>query len=398
MIDVSELSRHADYQQFLIKQSRLGLLRELPRRAQSHASDFSSNDYLGLSTHPEVVAAACDAAKRDGVGSTGSRLLSGNYALISAFEDQIAQDKGCEAALIFSSGFQANSSVLAALLDTQILSQPPLVFTDKLIHASLHQGCQLSGVKQIRFQHNHLGHLRERLLAYREQQCVKWIVTESVFGMDGDALDMPSLMALADAFNAQVFVDEAHATGIYGKSGYGLCAGLMMSEHGVSRGIAMGTFSKALGGSGAYIACSKVLKDYLMNRCGGFIYSTAPSPMQIAGTKKAWELLPQLHASRTALLTRAQQLRVSLNALGFDTGTSNTHIIPILLHSEALALSLKQYLLDKHIIVSAIRPPTVPSARLRLALNVLHDDAGCEYLLDALRDFKKTNDWLKWAT
>lgn len=366
----------------------------LPDNARFIA-DFSHNDYLGLARDPDVIAAACAAAQEHGAGATGSRLLSGNLPLHGALEAQIAAAKGTDAALIFSSGYQANASALAALLDARVLGAEPLVFSDRLNHASLHHACQLMQVRQIRYRHNDLGHLAELLDAHAHAARPRFIVTETVFGMDGDQLDLTALTALADRHDAFLYLDEAHATGVLGKDGYGLAAGQMQrtglqGQGSTSRGVAMGTFSKALGGAGAYVACSQAVRDYLINRCGGFIYSTAPAPAVIGAVQAAWNRLPQMAAQRSALLASADQLRQRLQELGFDTGLSSTHIVPVIVGSEQSALDLQAWLQAHGLIVSAIRPPTVPAhtARIRIALSTCHSATHIDALVQALAHWK----------
>jgi 8-amino-7-oxononanoate synthase len=352
-------------------------------------ADFSHNDYLGLAAAPKLIAASHVAALRYGVGATGSRLLSGNLPLHVELEAAIARAKGTEAALIFNSGYQANSSALAALLDAKVLDAQPLVFSDRLNHASLHHACQLMNVHQIRYRHNDLAHLRELLEAHQHEERPKFIVAETVFGMDGDAIDMAAMAALADEFDVFLYLDEAHATGVMGTHGYGLTSGHMQHDK-QSRGVAMGTFSKALGASGAYIACSTAVRDYLVNRCTGFIYSTALSPAVIGAVQAGWERLPQMDVERARLMQTAQSLRERVHALGFDTGNSSTHIVPLIVGTEAAALDVKAWLLEHGIVSSAIRPPTVPphTARIRIALSVTHGEAEINALVDALAAWK----------
>ncbi len=359
-----------------------GLLRQLPAPTTPWLLDFSSNDYLGLARHPEVIEAAREAASRYGIGATGSRLLSGNSPLYEAFEARIAADKHAESALILGSGYQTNATVLAALINAKVLGAEPLVFTDKLNHASLHHAFRVAGVKQIRFRHGSLAHLQELLVKHADSTQPKFIVAETVFGMDGDCLDVPALVPLARQHDAFLYLDEAHATGVMGEHGYGLTSGV-----GGEVDLAMGTFSKALGGSGAYIACKQVVKDYLINTCTGFIYSTALSPMVIAAMQKAWELLPTLTAERAHLTSMSMYLRDRLQAMGLDTGTSTTHIIPIILGDEARTLAARDRLQTAGINVSAVRPPTVPpnTARLRLALCSHHTMQHLDALLNALK-------------
>ena len=355
--------------------------RDLAHTPANLLADFSHNDYLGLARAPALIEAGYAAAKQYGMGATGSRLLSGNLPPHIALEKTIALDKGTQAALIFNSGYQANATVLAALLDKTALGAEPLVFADRLNHASLHHACQLQNVRQIRYRHNDLAHLRLLLNKHHHDPRPKFIITETVFGMDGDAIDIAALADLADTFNAFLYLDEAHATGLLGQDGHGLACGWIGK-----RGLAMGTFSKALGVSGAYVACSQTVRDYLINRCSGFIYSTAPSPAVIGAAQAAWQACAKMSIARKKLLQRAQYLRIQLHGLGFNTGMSSTHIVPIIVGEASAALDLKAWLLDKNILVSAIRPPSVPmhTARIRIALSTTHEDSHVEALIDAL--------------
>jgi 8-amino-7-oxononanoate synthase len=365
------------------------LATEDTRAGNGIVADFSHNDYLGFAQDAALIEAGHATARRYGIGSTGSRLLSGNLPPHVELEKTIAAAKGTEAALLFNSGYQANSSALAALLDAKVLGGEPLVFSDRLNHASLHHACQLMNVRQIRYRHNDLQHLRELLAQHRDEARPRFIIAETVFGMDGDVLDVPALARLGDEFDAFLYLDEAHATGVLGRSGYGLASGHMQQD-GRSRGVAMGTFSKALGAAGAYVACSASVRDYLVNRCTGFIYSTAPSPAVIGAVHAAWERLPQLDAQRAQLMQRAHDLRNTFQAMGFDTGASATHIIPLIVGTEEAALNLKSWLLERGIVASAIRPPTVPpnTARIRIALSLLHTESQLNALCDALGNWK----------
>lgn len=369
------------YQRHCAQLAAQGLQRYLPAPSAHWLADFSSNDYLGLSRHPEVIAAAHRALDQYGTGATGSRLLSGNLDLYEAFEARIAADKHTESALIFGSGYQTNATVLAALINAKVLGAEPLVFCDRLNHASLHHAFKVADVKQIRFRHADLAHLRELLDKHAHSDQPKFIVAESVFGMDGDVIDVAALAELAREHQAFVYLDEAHATGVMGANGYGLTADLTQPIE-----LAMGTFSKALGGSGAYVACSKAVKDYLITSCTGFIYSTALSPVVVAAMFKAWELLPTLQAERTRLMQTASDLRQRLQAMGLDTGASTTHIVPVILGDEQRTLRARDKLQQRGINVSAVRPPTVPpnTARLRMALASHHTPQQIDALVDAL--------------
>ncbi len=360
--------------------------RRLPEIGQANQAswlDFSSNDYLNLSRHPALLQAGMAAAKQYGVGATGSRLLSGNNELFKRFEAQISQDKKTEAALIFNTGFQANISVLSALLDANVLGDRPLVFFDKCNHASLYQAVFLSDDALIRYPHNNLQQLEILLQKYHADRRPKFIVAETLFGMDGDILPLQEIVLLAKKYGAFLYLDEAHAVGVLGPSGYGLSTTVAFTE---VHYVVVGTFSKALGCSGGYVACNRVLRDYLINKAAGFIYSTAPSPFVIGAAYKAWELVRTLHNERKQLCSLSEKLKNKLLDAGLSIGQANTHILPILLKEERLVMQLKEELLNSGVIVSAIRPPTVPpnSSRLRVSLTSAHREKDIDRLLTIL--------------
>ncbi|WP_394672992.1 aminotransferase class I/II-fold pyridoxal phosphate-dependent enzyme [Limnobacter sp.] len=383
-------------------QQRLELLAQdsgkrvlLPCPMDRRALDFSSNDYLCLAQRGDLVEAGHECAKQYGAGATGSRLLSGNLECFEALEAQVAQFKNAEAALVLSSGYQTNASGLAALLDKSLWGGvEPLVFTDRLNHASLHHACQLAGVKQVRFRHNDMAHLAELLNKHADSTQPRIIVSETVFGMEGDLLPVEQLAEIALQHNAVVYLDEAHATGVWGPQGRGLGAlahPAIDALKTMGHWVIMGTFSKAVGVSGAYIACSEVFKQYLVNRCTGFVYSTAPSPFVVGAVAKALEIIPGLNAERAALQSAAETLRNRVHQLGFDTGLSNTHIVPLVVGSNTACLELKSHLQQAGIRTSAVRPPTVPpnAARVRLALNTGHSQAVFDQLQEALVRWKE---------
>ena len=359
-------------------------LRRATRTTQPGLLNVSSNDYLGLSQHPLLKARAGAWAAEYGAGAGASRLVTGTLAPHVAVETRLAALKGTEAALLFASGWQANASVLAALLRLPGPgngNQPPLVFCDALNHASLHHGCRAAGRSQIVFRHNDMDHLADLLAAHQGTRARRFIVTESVFSMDGDTADLPALRALADRHGAFLYLDEAHATGVLGPRGMGL-AGTVPG--GVD--LAMGTFSKALGGFGAYVAGSQAMCDWLVNRASGFIHTTALPPAVLGAMDAALELVPGMDAQRARLTAIATRVRAALAALGIDHGASSTQIVPAIVGPEALALALSERLRDAGVLAVAIRPPTVPAgtSRLRLALSAAHTDAEIGHLLDAL--------------
>jgi 8-amino-7-oxononanoate synthase len=373
------------YQQHLATLNDTGKYRRLPEPFDvKNYLDFSTNDYLKLSCNQHVIQAAIDAAKIYGVGSGGSRLLSGNSMMLEDFEAQIAKDKNAAAALVFNSGFQANVSVLAALLDAKIWRTRPLVFLDKLCHNSLYQGIFLSGAEFQRYAHNDINHLARLLAKFSDDPRPKFIVTETVFGMDGDVLPIEKVANLAVEYRAFLYLDEAHATGILGTNGYGLSTSLDLVD---IPSIVMGTFSKAIGCSGGYVTCNQILKEYLINKAHGFIYSTAPSPMYIGAASKAWAMLKDFSEQRESLLDLSRVLRLKLRALGMNVVSGDSHIVPILVGNEKRAIRLQGELLKKQIMVSCVRPPSVPpgTSRLRVAINASHNQDDINRLVEELK-------------
>ncbi len=362
------------------KYRRLGQLRQ---ESNLEFLDFSTNDYLNLSHHKDIIRAGEIAAQNYGIGSTGSRLLSGNCKLFEEFEDTIAKDKKTDSSLIFNSGFQANISALACVLDDKILREKPLVFFDKLNHSSLYQAVFLSKSELKRYHHNDISYLESLLREYKNDTRPKFIVTETVFGMDGDIAPLEEIAILAKKFNAFLYLDEAHATGVLGINGYGLSTRIDLQDipH-----IIMGTFSKAMGVSGGYIACNNIMRDFIINKATGFIYSTAASPALVGAAFKAWKLLKFLGQERETLQSLGYTLRKMLKDCGINIGTSETHIIPIILNEEDKCLRIQKALLQEGIIVSCIRPPTVPpgASRLRIALTTRHTHKDLKHLVETL--------------
>lgn len=337
--------------------------------------DFSSNDYLGLATHPLLSERARAWTARYGAGSGASRLVTGTGEAVLALEARVAAFKGKEAALVFASGWQANAATIPALLAAM---PGAAVFADRLIHASMHAG--LAGTRQHRFRHNDLSHLEELLATKGREAPARLILTESVFSMDGDVADLPALAALARAHDAILFVDEAHATGVLGAGGRGLAAQVPGID------VVMGTFSKALGGFGAYVAGSRALIDWLTNAATGFVFSTAPPPAVFGAIDAALDLVPGMDAERAHLVALADRLRAGLATLGIDHGASASQIVPAMIGAEHDAMALAARLEAKGLLAAAIRPPTVPpgTSRLRIALRAGHDEGDIDVLVEAI--------------
>lgn len=371
----------------LAEQGRLRTPRSLQPRADGILEredgtllvDFSSNDYLGLRAHPLLRERALMWAGRYGTGSGASRLVTGTTPGMVALEARLAALKGMEAACIFSSGWQANATLVPALAQISLAATgaPPQFVVDKFIHASLYHGCAAAGVQPVRFRHNDMAHL-ESLLRKADGPGLKIILTESVFSMDGDRADMAALGALARRYDTLLCVDEAHATGILGPDGKGIADG--------QADVIIGTFSKALGGMGAFIASSSALCRWLVNKGSGYIYSTAPSPLVLGAVEAALDLLPQMEATRQHVAVLAERFRQHMKAAGLETGPSSTQIVPVVAGREQTALALSRRVEDAGFLAIAIRPPTVPpgGCRLRVVLHGNHTAAQVDQLAEVL--------------
>lgn len=346
------------------------------RRRGRELIDFSSNDYLGLSRHPALIERSRQWAAEYGTGAGASRLVTGHLAAYEAVEAKIARAKGSEAAMVLVSGWQTNASVLPALLDRTLWGAEPVVFADRLIHASLHAGLTLAGGRAQRYRHDDLGHLEELLEKSADRPGPKVIVSETVFSMDGDVIDAAALAALARKWNALLYLDEAHATGVMGPTGFGLTPGLGID-------LAMGTFSKGMGSFGAYVGCSAVLRDYLVNRASGLIYATALPPPVLGAIDAALDLVPTMGETRARLARNAARLRAGFAAAGLDTGPSASQIVPVILGDEHRTLRVATRLEENGVLGIAIRPPTVPpgTSRIRFALSAVHSDADIDRLI-----------------
>jgi len=341
--------------------------------------NLCSNDYLGLSMHPLLQERSFEFIQKYGSGSTASRLICGNYDFYEQVENKLAQLKQVEASLVLSSGFQANISAIPALADRN-----SLIFSDQLNHNSLIMGSRLARCKVKVYRHNDLDHLEQLITENKDKGHSRIIiVTESVFSMDGDIADINSLVALAEKFNAFLIVDEAHATGVFGHQGMGLTCG-----HNID--LVVGTFGKAAGSFGAYLACSKKLRDYMINCCSGLIYTTALPPSVLGAVDAALDLIPTMDRQRQSLLNNAEYLRKSFHEEGWQTGQSSTQIIPVMVGKEAEALALSKYLEENGILISAIRPPTVPegASRIRLSLSALHTRDHIDRVIDVLKKWR----------
>lgn len=338
---------------------------------------FASNDYLGLANHPALVAAARDGALRWGVGGGASHLVAGHSAAHAALEQALADWLRLPAALLFSSGYQANLAVITALV-----GRGDAVFADRLNHASLNDACLLSRAEFKRFAHHDLAQL-ERLLAASTAP-TKLIAVDAVYSMDGDCAPLAALLALAERFDAWLYVDDAHGFGVLGEGRGSVVEAGVHSE----RLIQMVTLGKAAGVAGAAVAAHAVVIDWLVNSARPFIFTTSTSPLLAHTVQASLRLMADEPERRAALRARMAELKHQLADLPWTLLPSDTPIQPLLIGGNAEALAVSAGLRARGIWVPAIRPPTVPpgSARLRIALSAAHQPQDIVRLADALRE------------
>jgi 8-amino-7-oxononanoate synthase len=365
---------------FLLEREKAGMLRSLaPLTRLGHGwirlvgsedrlLDFSSNDYLALSEHPEVIGASIKYLEMFGAGAGAARLMSGDLEINHLLEEKIAGLKSKEAALTFGSGYLANTGIIPALA-----GRGDLIITDRLSHASIYDGCLLSGARTIRFRHNDLTHLEQILQEKRSQYNSCLVVVESIYSMDGDRCPLVELVQLKKRFDFMLMVDEAHATGIYGENGAGI-----IEEDKVSRevDIAMGTFGKALGSYGAYAAASREFIDFLVNKARTFIYSTALPPAVVGATLASLYLVESEPQLRIDLHAKVAFFKKQLRKNGLKDDPGPSQIIPVMVGESKKAMAIAEELQKSQIYVKAVRPPTVPegSARLRFSITRHHQE------------------------
>ena len=341
--------------------------------------NFSSNNYLGLADDPILKEAACKAIEKYGCGSTASRLMCGNLALNEELEKRIAGFKRTEAALIFSSGYMANIGVISALMGRQ-----DVIFADKYNHASLVDGCVLSRAKLIRYPHKDVKKL-EQILKNTGKYVRRLIVTDSVFSMDGDIAPLPEIVELAKQYDCMVMIDDAHATGVLGKTGRGSLEYFGIPEEAVD--IHMGTFGKALGSFGAYVAWSRRLIEFLINKARSFIFTTALPPSVIGSVIVAISILEMDNTRIKILNKNASYFRNQLRKEGFNILDTKTQIIPLIIGENNKAIQFSEFLMQNGIFAVAIRPPSVPlnTARIRFSITAAHSKEELGYTIGIIK-------------
>ncbi len=320
-----------------------------------------SNDYLGLAAHPKVRAAAAEAAMRWGAGSGASRLISGNMQPHGRLERSIAAFKGYESALLFGSGYLANTGTIAALA-----GRNDVVFSDELNHASIIDGCRLSRAETFVYRHGDVDHLTWGLRKAGERAAL--IVTDGVFSMDGDIAPLTDLADLAQRHGCRLLVDEAHATGALGPGGRGSVAAAGLSGE---VDVVIGTLGKALGSYGAYACADQETTDYLLNTARSFVFSTAPPPPVAAAAMAALEVLESQPERVGRLLANATTLRTALAAEGLAVGATQTQIVPVEVGAAQPTMELSERILEQGVFAQGIRPPTVPEGYSRLRFTVM---------------------------
>ncbi|HXA00114.1 MAG TPA: 8-amino-7-oxononanoate synthase [Candidatus Dormibacteraeota bacterium] len=382
----------SEFKNSLLSQLESGL-RRLESKSQRRSLlrvagvNLCSNDYLGLSQNEGLRAAILEAVQRaENVGGTGSRLLSGHFAVWEELENEFTGFAGTEAALYFSSGYAANLGLL-----TSLLGKDDLVFSDELNHASIIDGVRLSGARKVIYSHLDLNALEGELKRHEAERCRKIIVSESVFSMDGDVADISAMVAMAERFGASVVLDEAHATAVHGPSGRGIAV-----AGGKNRSVLaiVHTCGKALASAGAFVCGSGVLKEHLINHARTFIFSTAMPPYMAAQISAALYLASGMDAERRSLLDAARQFSGALQNAGWETSSTSSQIVPAIVGSNRDALGVAEFLQSEGFAVRAIRPPTVPEgkSRLRFSLTSLIKHDELDRLLSSLNEWRERRE------
>lgn len=363
-----------------------GLLRSVPLADQDAAwTNLAGNDYLALARDPAVIAAAREAASRYGCSSSASPLISGYSRPHKELEKELCAWHNFPTGLVWNSGYTANQAVLSRLP-----RKGDVIFADRLIHNSMISGILQSGARLIRYRHNDVGHLRELLERTEIEKGTRFVVTESVFSMDGDAPDLAAIVALKEEFSFFFIVDEAHAVGWYGENGSGLA-----TEQGVSAHIDLlvGTLGKALGSQGAYTLFHEpLLRQFLVNESGEFIYSTYLSPIAAAAGRAAVARARELASSQKDWRAISGTFRGMLRADGWSVPEGDSPIVPVLVGENEDVLSLAAFLRDHKILAGAVRPPTVPagSSRIRFSLQRTFSKQDAERITDILGQWRSS--------
>jgi 8-amino-7-oxononanoate synthase len=344
--------------------------------------NLCSNSYLSLHVHPDVIEAACKATREYGAGICSSRSVSGSIDLHETLEREIAQYKGYERGLIFSNGYMANIGIISTLT-----GQGDVIFSDELNHSSLIHSMRLSRAKKVIYRHRDVNDLAKRLQREKSKDR-KFVVTESIFSMDGDMAPLQDLHALREEYGFHLILDDAHGTGIFGERGTGLEEWFGLSG---AMDVHMATFGKSLGSYGAFVLADDVVLEFLINRAKTFMYTTAPPAATLASSLTALRLVQRDFSFKDELWRNIDYVRSRLRGAGFDLKDSVGPIIPIVVGEDAKALKMQNLLLEKGLFLQAIRPPTVPEGTSRLRLTVVRGftEEDMDYAIDTLIDAGK---------
>ncbi|MCX7991013.1 MAG: 8-amino-7-oxononanoate synthase [Proteobacteria bacterium] len=338
--------------------------------------NFSSNNYLSLNGHSYIKVKMSEAEERWGTSASASRLISGNLQIFEEAEEKLARFKGKESALIFNSGYQANVSIISTLM-----KDGDAIFSDELNHASIIDGCRLSKARVYIYRHNDINHLEDLLKKSDDKK--KLIVTDGVFSMDGDTAKLPEIVYLSERYETAVIVDDAHSTGVLGEKGRGTEEHFKLKKENV---MVLGTGGKALGVTGAFFSCPKYIRDFLINKCRGFIYSTAQPPSVPAGLMASLELVDKESFRRERLKELSEYFYEKLKTKGFAGGTNPSHITPLIVGESEKALYLERLLREKGVFARAIRYPTVPegTARIRFSITAEHTKEDIDRVINII--------------
>jgi len=383
--DINTLKQQGLFRQILARASAQGPVITIDRKK---FVNFSSNDYLGLADHPNLVQAAVQAMHKYGFGAGASRLLAGGTLLHEKLEKSIAAWKGTSAARVFNSGYAANTGILFALA-----SENDVIFSDALNHASIIDGCRLSRVKTFVYRHKDIEHL-QMLMKNCKASGKKIVVTDTVFSMDGDIAPLRDLYNLCNSVNSSritnhtllLYLDDAHGSGVLGKGKGALAHFGIKPEPWI---IQMGTFSKALGAFGAFAAGSDDVIQWISNRARSLLFSTALPPPVIAAASAAVQMIRKNRGLVQKLWSNREYLIKALHAIGYDNILSETPIIPIKTSSNEEAVRMSQFLFAHGVYAPAIRPPTVKEPRIRIVVTAAHEEKHLKRLVSVLNQSKR---------
>lgn len=349
--------------------------------------NISSNDYLGLSKNKKLIKSSKKWMEYFGTSLSSSRMISGNIEKIQEIESQISDFSLNQKTLIMGSGFQSNATLIPAITGNSLGKRKKTqIFSDKLNHASINYGCYITNQKIDRYFHLDLNNL-EYLLKKSPKNIQKIIISETVFSMDGDILDIDGIRFLAKKYNCFLYLDEAHSLGVFGNNGFGLAS----NNKKIENEIIVGTFGKAFGSYGSFVSCSKENSEKIINYCSGLIYSTVLPPAVLGSISAAVEIMPNLQKTRKKVIEKSKFLLKELEKIGIDTGKSDSQIIPLILKDHRTCNNLRDYLYANGFFVKVIKSPTVPvgKERIRLSLTATLNKNTIKNLVNLIIKFKK---------